>query len=169
VTSADPTVIGSPDGPPGMRIGSPDRRLVGGTSTVSDVQWEQDGHAGPVPDAAASRPSPGTLDVSIRRRGNVIELSLAGDLDTGTASRLGEAMALARDMATAPRPSDATGWRCRGRRHAATIGIDTSDVDILDAAGYQALQAALVGPSGLWDPGVAWILGPAVAALEASI
>ena len=36
---------------------------------------------------------PGALDVSIRRRDHVIELSLAGDLDLATAHRLREAMA----------------------------------------------------------------------------
>jgi hypothetical protein len=110
---------------------------------------------------AAPRPGPGTLDVTIRRRGSVVELGLGGVLDVTTSSRLDEAMALARDMANAPRPRGAQG-RGHGRGQAATIVIDTSDVVLLDAAGYRALQAAQVAPNGLWDPGVVCILGPAV-------
>jgi hypothetical protein len=144
--------------------------LTDGTSTLGCVRSEDGAHAGPDRAAAATRlPPPGTLDVSIRRRGDVIELGLAGDLDMATAPRLGEALALARDMATAPRPGEATAGHCSGRSHAATIVIDTSDVDFMAAAGYRALQAALVGPDGLWDPRVACIVGPAVARLEAAI
>jgi hypothetical protein len=47
--------------------------------------------------------------------------------------------------------------------------IDTSDVAFIAAAGDRAVQAALVGPDGLWDPRVALIVGPAPARLEAAI
>jgi hypothetical protein len=128
--------------------------LADGTSTVSGVQRDGGAHPGPGRAAAATRrPPPGTLDLSIRRRGAVIELGLSGDLDMATAPRLGEAMA----------------WLRFSRGHASTIVIDTSDVDFIAAAGYRALQAALVGPDGLWDPRVVWIVGPAVARLEAVI
>jgi hypothetical protein len=128
--------------------------LTDGTSTVSGVQRDDGALAGPDRAAAATRrPPPGTLDLSIRRRGGVIELGLAGDLDMATAPRLGEAMA----------------WLRFSRGHASTIVIDTSDVDFIAAAGYRALQAALVGPDGLWDPRVVLIVGPAVARLEAAL
>jgi hypothetical protein len=103
--------------------------------------------------AAAGRAPPGMLCVSIQRRGSVIDLGLSGDLDMATAPRLGEAMA----------------WLRLSSGPATTIVIDTSDVDFVAAAGYRALQAALVGPNGLWDPRVTLILGGAVARLEAAI
>jgi hypothetical protein len=93
------------------------------------------------------------LTLSIRRRGAVIELGLSGELDMATAPRLGEAMAWLRFSGGPGTP----------------ILIDTSDVDFISAAGYRALQAALVGPNGLWDPRVALIVGRAVARLEAAI
>ena len=127
-------------------------RIGDATSAVSGVH--RDTGAAPDSAAAAARPlPPGTLDLSIRRRGAVIELGLAGDLDMATAARLGEAMA----------------WLRFSRGPAATIVIDTSDVDFIAAAGYRALQTALVGPDGLWDPRVALIVGPAVARIEAAI
>jgi hypothetical protein len=150
-----------------MRIRTADRLLFGGVSTVGGVRREANADAGRESTAAASGP-PGALDVSIRRRGNVIDLSLSGALDIAGASRLGEAMALARDMTTM-RGTAHPAARVRRRGGAATIVIDTSDVDVVDSAGYQALQEALVGPSGLWDAGVSWIVGPAVATFEASI
>jgi hypothetical protein len=103
--------------------------------------------------ADSGRPPPGVLTLSIRRRGAVIELGLCGELDMATAPRLGEAMA----------------WLRFGSGSGTTIVIDTSDVDFISAAGYRALQAALVGPHGLWDPRVALIVGPAVARLEVAI
>jgi hypothetical protein len=86
--------------------------------------------------SAPRRPRPGTLDLSINRRGPVIELGLTGDLDMATAPRLGEAMA----------------WLRFSRGPAATIVIDTSDLDFVAAAGYRAQLAALVGPDGRPDP-----------------
>jgi hypothetical protein len=109
---------------------------------------------------------PGVLDVSIRRHGTVVELSLCGALDLASAQRLGEAMALARDMAGRRRSTPPVGPGGRRLRRGATIVIDTGDIALVDAVGYQALQAELVGPNGLWDPGVAWIVGAAVAAFE---
>jgi hypothetical protein len=52
-----------------------------GASSISGV------HRDGTPDraAAGARRPPGTLDLSIRRRGAVIELGLAGDLDMATA------------------------------------------------------------------------------------
>jgi hypothetical protein len=85
--------------------------------------------------SAPRRPRPGTLDLSINRRGPVIELGLTGDLDMATAPRLREAMA----------------WLRFSRGPAATIVIDTSDLDFIVAAGYRALLAALVGTG--WSPG----------------
>jgi hypothetical protein len=126
--------------------------LTDDASTVGDVQ--RDGDAGPARAAAAAgRPRPGMLALSIQRGGAVIELGLSGDLDMATSQRLGDAMAWLRFS------SDPT----------TTIVIDTSDVDFIAAAGYRALQAALVGPNGLWDPRVALVVGPAVARLEAAI
>jgi hypothetical protein len=120
--------------------------------TVRAVQRHDDTRPahGPV---AAGRAPPGMLGLSIQRRGAVIDLGLSGDLD----------------MATAPRLGDAIAWLRLSSGPATTIVIDTSDVDFIAAAGYRALQAALVGPNGLWDPRVALIVGPAVAKLEAAI
>jgi hypothetical protein len=72
-------------------------------------------------------------------------------------------------MATAPRLGEAMAWLRFSRGRAATIVIDTSDVDFIAAAGYRALKAALVGPDGLWDPRVVLIVGPTVARIEAAI
>jgi hypothetical protein len=126
--------------------------LTDDTSTVSGVQRRDD--AGPARAAAVpQRAPPGTLQLSIHRRGAVIELGLSGELDMATAPRLGEAMA----------------WLRISSGPATTIVIDTSDVDFIAAAGYRAVQAALVGPDGLWDRRVALIVGPALARLEAAI
>jgi hypothetical protein len=103
--------------------------------------------------AAAGRAPAGMLGLSIQRRGSIVDLGLSGDLDMATAPRLGEAMA----------------WLRLSSGPATTIVIDTSDVDFVAAAGYGALQAALVGPNGLWDPRVTLIVGRAVARLEAAI
>jgi hypothetical protein len=43
-------------------------------------------------------------------------------------------------------------WLRFSRDPAATIVIDTSNVAFIAAAGYRALQGALVAPDGLWDP-----------------
>jgi hypothetical protein len=91
--------------------------------------------------------------VSIQQRGAVVELGLSGELDVATAPPLGEAMARLRS----------------GSGRAKTIVIDTSDVDRVAEAGYRALQAALVGPNGVWDPKTALIVGPAVARFEAEV
>jgi hypothetical protein len=144
-----------------MRSSTRDRLLVSGNSTVCVAP-----HACPAV-AGVSGALPGVLDVSIRRRGNVIELSLAGVLDTGSAPRLGEAMALARTMASTPRAAHPPA-RDRRRGHSSPIVIDTSDIVDVDTSGYQALQEAMVGANGLWDRGVAWIVGPAVVKFEAS-
>ena len=150
-----------------MRSGAGDRQLVGGNSTAGAARHDAKSHPCPVvADVAAALP--GVLDVSIRRRGNVIELRLAGALDAASAPRFGEAMALARVMASTLRAASRGVARDRRRGRAATIVIDSSDVVDVDASGYQALQGALVGPDGLWDRGVAWIVGPAVAIFEAS-
>jgi hypothetical protein len=99
------------------------------------------------------RPPPGTLDLSIQRYGTMIELGLAGDLDMATAPRIGEAMA----------------WLRFSSDPGTTIVIDTTRVEFIAAAGYRALEAARLGPNGLWNPHVALIVGPAVARLEAAI
>ncbi len=126
--------------------------LVVTSRTVSGVQRQDETRPARAA-AAAGRPPPGMLALSIQRQGSVIELGLSGDLDMATAPRLGEAMA----------------WLRFSSCPATTIVIDTSDVDFIAAAGYRALRAALVGPNGLWDPRVALIVGPAVARLEAAI
>jgi hypothetical protein len=149
------------------RTGARDRRLVGGNSTDGAAWHDAKSHPCPVV-ADVSAALPGVLDVSIRRRGNVIELRLAGALDAAGAPRFGEAMALARVMASTPHAVHRAAARDCRRRRAATMVIDTSDVVDVDASGYQALQDALVGPDGLWDRGVAWIVGAAVAMFEAS-
>jgi hypothetical protein len=105
------------------------------------------------PVAATRRRSPGTLDLWIHRRGAIVELSLFGELD----------------MATAPRLTQAMAWLRTSSGPATTIVIDTTGVDFLAAAGYHALQAALVGPNGLWDPHVALVLGPVITRFEAAI
>jgi anti-anti-sigma factor len=119
--------------------------------TVSGVQRHDDTR--PARATAAGPAPPGLLGLSIERRGSVIDLGFSGDLDMATAPRLREAMA----------------WLRLSSGPGTTIVIDTSDVDFVAAAGYRALQAALAGPNGLRDPGVALILGPAVARLEAAI
>lgn len=93
------------------------------------------------------------LAMSVQRRGAVIELGLSGDLD----------------MATAPRLRDAMAWLRFSSGPTTTIVIDTCDIEFIAAAGYRALQAALVGPNGLWDPRVTLVVGPVVARLEAAI
>lgn len=103
--------------------------------------------------AAVPRRPPGTLDLSVRRHGALIELGLAGDLDMATAPRLGEAMA----------------WLRFSRGPAPTIVIDTTDLDFVAAAGYHALQTVMVRADGLWDPRVVLVVGPALARLEAAI
>jgi hypothetical protein len=104
--------------------------------------------------ARAARPRPpGVLDLSIDRRGAVVELGLSGELDMATAPRLAQAMAWLRSSSGA----------------ATTIVIDTRDVDFIAAAGYHALQAALVRPDGLWDPHVVVIVGPVLTRFEAAI
>jgi len=105
------------------------------------------------PVAATRRRSPGTLDLWIHRRGAIVELSLFGELD----------------MATAPRLIQAMAWLRTSSGPATTIVIDTTGVDFLAAAGYHALQAALVRPNGLWDPHVALVLGPVITRFEAAI
>jgi hypothetical protein len=91
--------------------------------------------------------------VSVERRGAVVGLDLAGELDMATAPRVGEAMAWLR-ASTAP---------------GTTIVIDTTRIDFVAAAGYRAVRAALVGPDGLWDARVTLVVGPALARLEAAI
>lgn len=140
----------------------------GAAMTTSDVNDRSDGTPSPrsdgtstgsgitrhdVVDPASRRPAPGTLDLSIRRRGAVIELGLAGELD----------------MATAPRIREAMAWLRFSSDPDTAIRVDTTDIDFIAVAGYRALQAALVGPDGLWDRRVALIVGPAVARLEAAI
>jgi anti-anti-sigma factor len=102
---------------------------------------------------ARERPPPGTLVVSVERRGAVVALNLSGDLDMATAPRVGEAMA----------------WLRASSGPGTTIVIDTTDVDFIAAAGYRAVRASLVGPNHRWDSHVALIVGPAVARLETAI
>ena len=71
--------------------------LTDGTSTISGVQRDEGADAGRDRATAATRRPPGTLDLSISRRGAVRELGLSGDLDMATAPRLGEAIARRRD------------------------------------------------------------------------
>jgi hypothetical protein len=142
-------------------------RLSDRTSTTGANQRHDD--AGPNRAAPATRrPPSGTLDLSIRRRGAVIELCLSGDLDMSTAPRLGGAIAFARNMATTPRKGEAAAWLRSTRGPAATIVIDTSEVGFIGVAG-RALQAALAGRDGLEDPRVVWSVGPAVARFEAAV
>ena len=114
--------------------------LGDGASTVSGVRRQ--GDSAPAWAAAAPRPPPGMLALSIQRRGAVIELGLSGELDMATARRLGDAMARLRSESGPATP----------------IVVDTSDVDRVTDAGYRHLRAALVGPNGLWDPKVALIV-----------
>jgi hypothetical protein len=137
----------APDIASGARAGDG----CGGTTAGRVRRLDDTRSAGAV--AVSGRLPPGVLAVSIRRRGSVIELGLSGELDLATAPRLGEAMA----------------WLRFSGGPGAPILIDTSDVEFISAAGYRALQAALVGPNGLWDPRVALVVGPAVARLEAAI
>jgi hypothetical protein len=137
----------APDIASGARAGNG----CGGTTAGPVRRLDDTRSAGAV--AVSGRLPPGVLAVSIRRRGSVIELGLSGELDLATAPRLGEAMA----------------WLRFSGGPGAPILIDTSDVEFISAAGYRALQAALVGPNGLWDPRVALVVGPAVARLEAAI
>jgi hypothetical protein len=125
------------------------------TSAVSLVRRDTEADTTAGSDRAAAVPwqPPGTLDLSVRRRGALIELGLAGDLDMATAPRLGEAMA----------------WLRFSRGPAPTILVDTTDLDFIAAAGYHALQAVLVRPDGLWDPRVVLVIGPALARFEAAI
>jgi hypothetical protein len=106
----------------------------------------------PAPDDI-SGPSAGTVGVSIRRHGTVIELGLSGELDVVTAPRLQEAIASLRCCGGPP----------------ATIVIDTSRVARVTEDGYHALQAVLVRPDGLWDPRIALIVGSALARREAAM
>jgi hypothetical protein len=142
----------------------PHRRpaAIGGASLRGDVtpavklvhREAEDGTlAGPDRAAAVPRRPPGTLGLSVRRRGALVELGLAGDLDLATAPRLGEAMA----------------WLRCSRGRAPTIVIDTTDLDFVAAAGYHALQEVQVRRDGLWDPRVVLVVGPALARLEAAI
>lgn len=154
VTSDGATDVATPpvDEPSGVMPATQATAKESQSRTVRAVQRRDDTRPARGP-AAAGRAPPGMLGVSIQRRGAVIDLGLSGDLDMATASRLGETMA----------------WLRLSTGSATTIVIDTSDVDFVAAAGYRALQAALVGPNGLWDPRVALIVGPAVARLEAAI
>lgn len=95
----------------------------------------------------------GVLDMSIRRRGDVVELALAGDLDLATAHLLREAMT----------------WLRFTQERGQTIVIDTRPLGFVAAAGYRALRAALVRPNGLPDPDVVCIVGPVVARFESAV
>jgi hypothetical protein len=96
---------------------------------------------------------PGVLDLSIRRCDHVIELGLAGDLDLATAHCLREAMA----------------WLRFTQKRDQTIVIDTRALDFVAVAGYRALRAELVGPDGLPDPSVVWIVGPVITRFESAL
>jgi anti-anti-sigma factor len=95
-------------------------------------------------------PPPATLDMSISRRGDVVELALAGDLDLATAHILREAMT----------------WLHFAQTPGQTIVIDTRSLEFVAVAGYRALRAAMVRTDGTPDPGVACIVGPVVARFE---
>jgi hypothetical protein len=123
-------------------------------SAVGRVHRHTDAGAHAGPDRApAGRPPPGTLDLSVHRRGAVTELGLAGELDVTTAPRLAEAM---------------TWLRFNGGR-ARTIVIDTTDLDFISVAGYRALEAVQLRPDGVWDPRVVLVVGPVLSRLEAAI
>jgi anti-anti-sigma regulatory factor len=96
---------------------------------------------------------PGVLDLSIRRWGAVVELALAGDLDSATTGRLGEAVT----------------WLRHSTGDAEVVVVDTAAVTFVSAAGYRALHAALVA----WDDRpatrVVSIEGAAVARIEAAV
>jgi anti-anti-sigma regulatory factor len=96
---------------------------------------------------------PGILDLSIRRWGGVVELALAGDLDSATTGRLGEAVT----------------WLRHSTRDAEVVVVDTTAVAFVSAAGYRALHAALAA----WDDRPATrvmsIEGAAVARIDAAV
>src|SRR5262245_12719418 len=117
-----------------------------GPALVTDTR--RDRHA-----VSRGRPPPGTLVVSVERRGAVVALELSGELD----------------MATAPRVREAMAWLRASSGPRTTIVIDTTGVDFIAAAGYRPLQAALVGTNGVRDTRVALMMGPAAARLEAAI
>jgi anti-anti-sigma factor len=95
----------------------------------------------------------GVLDVSIHRRGDVVELALAGDLDLATAHILREAIT----------------WLRFTQELGQTIVVDTRSLDFVAVAGYRALLAALVRPDGVPDPAVVCIVGPVVARFESAL
>lgn len=96
---------------------------------------------------------PGVLDLAIRRWGAVVELALAGDLDSATAGRLGEAIT----------------WLRHSTHDAEIVVVDTAKVVFVSAAGYRALHAALAA----WDDRprtrVVSVEGHAVARIEAAV
>jgi anti-anti-sigma factor len=96
---------------------------------------------------------PGILDLSIRRRGSVVELALVGDLDSATVHRL----------------DDAVTWLRHSTRGTEVVLLDTTAVAFVSAAGYRALHAALAA----WDdrPGtrVVSIAGAAAERIEAAV
>jgi anti-anti-sigma regulatory factor len=89
----------------------------------------------------------------IRRRGDVVELALAGDLDLATAYLLRDAMT----------------WLRFAQEPGQTIVIDTRSLAFVAVAGYRALRAALLRPGGVPDPGVVCIVGPVVARFESAL
>ena len=78
------------------------RRMVANKSGAIMTVTALPSRTGTVPPPSPGRVPPGTLDLSIHRRGAVIELGLSGELDIATALRLGEAMAWLR-ISRAPR------------------------------------------------------------------
>jgi hypothetical protein len=95
----------------------------------------------------------GLLDMSIRRRGDVVELALAGDLDLATVHVLREAMT----------------WLRFTQERGQAIVIDTQALDFVAVAGYRALRAELVQPGGAPDPKVTCIVGPVIARFESAL
>jgi anti-anti-sigma factor len=95
----------------------------------------------------------GVLDLSIRRWGAVVELALAGDLDSATTDRLGEAVT----------------WLRHSTGDAEIVVLDTTAVAFVSAAGYRALNAALAAWNDRPGTRVVSIEGAAVARIEAAV
>lgn len=92
------------------------------------------------------------LTISVERRGDVVELCLAGELDTSNAARLDEAMDWLRHE--------------RERRAGGSIVVDTRPLRFVDVAGHRAIGRVALRPDGTPDPEVICIVGPVVARMR---
>jgi anti-anti-sigma factor len=88
------------------------------------------------------------LHLHLKKRDQLVELELAGDLDLASAARLRAAMSWLR------------------RRYPRTIVVDTRRLDFVDLAGYRALQSTLAGADGHRDPRTVYVVGEVVARLQ---